>query len=72
MLPANAEDADRLRHLIHELAEALTAAGAFLHAGRQSGDPNTQHEAIGKAIGQVERANAVVILMRSLLTKKLD
>jgi C4-dicarboxylate-specific signal transduction histidine kinase len=66
-------DVDPLRAavstLAHELAEALTAATAYLEASQQlesRGDPSRLHEAISKAIEQTKRAAEVVAKLRSI------
>jgi C4-dicarboxylate-specific signal transduction histidine kinase len=55
--------------LAHELAEALTAATAYLEAGQQlenRSDPARLHDAVSKAIEQTKRAGEVVAKLRSI------
>jgi hypothetical protein len=71
-------DAEQLRlavlKLAHELAEALTAAGAYLRASehlessRDPASPARLHEAISKAIEQTKRAGEIVAKLRSIAT----
>jgi hypothetical protein len=58
--------------LAHELAEALTAADAYLRASerleshRGPASPGRVQEAISKAIEQTKRAGAIVAKLRSI------
>ena len=67
MAPNNSDAISQFRRLIHELAEALTAAGAFLYAGRQVEDPARQREAIDKARDQINRADEAIVQLRALV-----
>ncbi len=58
---------DSPERLVHELAEALTAAGMLLHAGQQIDDVTRLHEAIGKAIDQINGAAEVVSHLRTVV-----
>ena len=67
------DDVEQLRSavlkLAHELAEALTAANAYLEACQQlegRSDPARLHEAISKAIEQTKRAGDLVAELRSI------
>ncbi len=67
---AEAGDAEPI-HLVvaklaHELSEALTAANGYLHASQHLDSPGELHMAIGKAIGQVNRAADNVVRLRSV------
>lgn len=67
MAPEKSDDIGELRQLIHVLAEALTAAGAFLHAGGQIEDPARRREVMEKAQDQINRADEVVVRLRALI-----
>jgi hypothetical protein len=62
-MPLHSDDAERLRHLIHELLEALTAAKAHLYAS-QHYEGSEMREAINKAVEQTTRAGDVVERLR--------
>jgi phosphoglycerate-specific signal transduction histidine kinase len=69
------DDVEQLRdavlRLVHELAEALTAANAYLEASQQlesRSDPVRLHEAVSKAIEQTKRAGEVVAKLRSIVS----
>ena len=50
-MPSNPDDAELLRHLVHELAEALTATNSYLHASQRLTTLGDFHSlAISKAI----------------------
>ena len=65
-------DEVELPRLVHDLAEALTALGAYLYAGRQaeaSPDPARReklHDAIDRATAQSNRAAEIVVQLRQL------
>ena len=72
-MAAPMDDVEQLRSavlkLAHELAEALTAANAYLEACQQlegRSDPARLHEAISKAIEQTKRAGDLVAELRSI------
>jgi hypothetical protein len=81
-MPINPDDAEQLRHLIHELTEALTAADAYLYPyqRRAVSEPNAYRDAyqrragfepdekIGNAIEQIGRASDVVARLRSIVS----
>jgi hypothetical protein len=59
--------------LAHELAEALTAANAYLHASQHLERRMTTNlagldEAIGKAMEQTKRAGEIVAKLQSITT----
>jgi phosphoglycerate-specific signal transduction histidine kinase len=67
------DDVEQLRSavmkLAHELAEALTAANAYLEACQQlegRSNPAKLHDAISEAIEQTKRAGDVVAKLRSI------
>ena len=66
MQPANSGDAEQLHHLVHELAEALTATGGFLHAGQRLANQEPLRKAICKAIEQTDRAGEAVVKLRAI------
>jgi|SRR5579863_8680480 len=55
---------EQLRHLVHELAEALTATNSYLQGSQHLEGSSDLHAAIGKAIEQVNRAGEVVAQLR--------
>lgn len=59
-----------IRRLIHALSETLTAADAYLYAGRKIEDAAKLREAMGKAHDQIERADENVVKMRAFLDGK--
>jgi len=62
---------DAISKLVHELAEALTAANGYLEAGQRlesRSDPARLHEAIDKAIEQTKRAGEAVAKLRSIVS----
>ena len=70
MLPSETINVDELHHLIHELAEALTAATNYLHASQRltvSGDFHAL--ALNKAIEQANRASDIVSQLRAIASR---
>jgi hypothetical protein len=69
-MPSSGEDRDELlRDLMHELAEALTAVGAHLHACRQDlsiGGLMRSRERIERAITQADRASGAVVRLQPI------
>ena len=66
-MPLNPDDAEQLRHLIHELSEALTAANAHPYASQRY-EGSELGEAIGKAVEQTTRAGDVVDRLRFVVS----
>jgi hypothetical protein len=69
-------DVEQLREavskLAHELAEALTAANAYLQASQRlegCNDPARLYEAISRAIEQTKRAGEVIAKLRSIIAR---
>ncbi len=62
------EATENLRAIVHELAEALTAAGGYLDAAKQTADAERHREGIEGASGQVVRANEATARLRVLLS----
>lgn len=69
MQPRNPDDVEQLRHLVHELADALTAANGYLHGSQHLESPSDLHTAIGKAINQTNRAGDIVAQLRSIASR---
>ena len=66
MPSAASNDAERLRHIVHELAEVLTATSSYLRAGRSVANQEKPREVIGKAIEQTDRAGEAVGKLRAI------
>ena len=66
MAQSNSDDAEQLRALAHELAEALTATKSYLRAAERLANQEKLREAIRRASEQIARAGAVVAKLRAL------
>jgi hypothetical protein len=75
MQPDDPGDAEELRRLLHELSEASTAAGNYLHACHHlesdSGPASSARlrEAIGMAIEQNKRAGEIAAKLRAIASR---
>ena len=66
MPSAASNDAEQLRRIVHELADALTATSSYLRAGQSVANQEKLREVIGKALEQTDRAGEAVVPKRSL------
>ena len=66
MPSATSNDAEPLRRIVHELAEALTATSNYLRAGQSVANQEKLREVIGKALEQTDRAGEAVVKLRAI------
>ena len=64
---SNSHDAEQLRALAHELAEALAATKSSLRAAERLANQEKLREAIRRASEQIDRAGDVVAKLRALV-----
>jgi hypothetical protein len=66
MPSATSNDAEQLRRIGHELAEALTATSSYLRAGQSVANQEKLREVIRKALEQTDRAGEAVVKLRAI------